>query len=252
MPREGGLRTVPPHKPLVSPPRVVRLDGGTRRPHQRRGGHHVPPIHSHVWQGPPPDPPGDGLAASQASLRRPRLSGVALAQSPPPDSDSVTLFNRDRQLVERKKGGRLRGPPHLQPADRRPLLRHPPPRHRRLAHQHLPGQGRRKAALRGLGVHLRVPRPWTSSPSFTPNSPTCWCWPYLALGGGDHHVFHALIPVHQPNGLWDRVLGALDPDPLGQGRSQVGDPRCPRDPLRRGAEDFRQRPRRVPGEGRDV
>ena len=31
-------------------------------------------------------------------------------------------------------------------------------------------------------------------------------------GGGDHHVFHALIPVHQPNGLWDKVLGALDPD----------------------------------------
>ena len=31
-------------------------------------------------------------------------------------------------------------------------------------------------------------------------------------GGGDHHVFHALIPVHQPKGLWDRVLGALDPD----------------------------------------
>ena len=32
------------------------------------------------------------------------------------------------------------------------------------------------------------------------------------VGGGDHHVFHALVPVHQPKGLWDRVLGALDPD----------------------------------------
>jgi len=31
-------------------------------------------------------------------------------------------------------------------------------------------------------------------------------------GGGEGHVFHALIPVHQPKGLWDRVLGALDPD----------------------------------------
>ena len=31
-------------------------------------------------------------------------------------------------------------------------------------------------------------------------------------GGGDHHVFHALVPVHQPKGLWDKVLGALDPD----------------------------------------
>ena len=31
-------------------------------------------------------------------------------------------------------------------------------------------------------------------------------------GGGDDHLFHALVPVHQPKGLWDRVLGALDPD----------------------------------------
>ena len=30
-------------------------------------------------------------------------SGMALAQSPPPDTDNVTLVNRDRQMVERKK-----------------------------------------------------------------------------------------------------------------------------------------------------
>ena len=30
-------------------------------------------------------------------------SGVALAQSPPPDTDNITLVNRDRQMVERKK-----------------------------------------------------------------------------------------------------------------------------------------------------
>ena len=32
-------------------------------------------------------------------------SGMALAQSPPPDTDNVTLVNRDRQMVERKKEG---------------------------------------------------------------------------------------------------------------------------------------------------
>ena len=42
-------------------------------------------------------------------------------------------------------------------------------------------------------------------------------------GGGDHHVFHALIPVHQPTGLWDKVLGALDPDRWAQGRRPLGD-----------------------------
>ena len=32
-------------------------------------------------------------------------SGVALAQSPPPDTDTITLVNKDRQMVERKKEG---------------------------------------------------------------------------------------------------------------------------------------------------
>ena len=31
------------------------------------------------------------------------------------------------------------------------------------------------------------------------------------IGGGERHIFHALVPVHQPKGLWDKVLGALDP-----------------------------------------
>ena len=29
------------------------------------------------------------------------------------------------------------------------------------------------------------------------------------IGGGERHVFHALIPFHQPKALWDQVLGAL-------------------------------------------
>ena len=33
------------------------------------------------------------------------MSGAALAQSPPPDSDNLSLVNRDRQMVERKKDG---------------------------------------------------------------------------------------------------------------------------------------------------
>ena len=30
--------------------------------------------------------------------------------------------------------------------------------------------------------------------------------------GADVYTFHAVIPVHQPDALWDRVLGALNPD----------------------------------------
>ena len=29
--------------------------------------------------------------------------------------------------------------------------------------------------------------------------------------GADVHTFHAVIPIYQPTGLWDRVLAALDP-----------------------------------------
>ncbi len=28
---------------------------------------------------------------------------------------------------------------------------------------------------------------------------------------GGPYVFHALVPIHQPTGLWDRILGALNP-----------------------------------------
>ena len=86
-------------------------------------------------------------------------SGLALAQSPPPDSDNVTLVNRDRQMVERKKEGDFVARPILsrQTGVLFYAIRHPDTGD--VAHQHLPGQGRRKAPLRGLGVHLRVPRP---------------------------------------------------------------------------------------------
>ena len=213
MPREGGLRTVPPHKPLVSPPRVVRLDGGTQRPHHRRGGHHVPPIHSQVRQGPPPDPPGRWPCCSQA------LVAPSLHERRRPGPVPAAPRQRHRHPGQpgpavggAEEGGRLRGPPRPQPPDRRPLLLHPPPRHRRLAHQHLPGPGAARSTSPRAGSTPSSTRPWTSSPSFTRSRHTCWCWPSRAPGGGDHHVFHALIPVHQPNGLWDKVLGALDPD----------------------------------------
>ena len=41
--------------------------------------------------------------------------------------------------------------------------------------------------------------------------------PYLLVmlavnpSAGESAVFYAVIPVHQPGGLWDRVLGALEP-----------------------------------------
>ncbi len=37
-----------------------------------------------------------------------------------------------------------------------------------------------------------------------------------SVAGGEPHDFYAVIPVHQPTGLWDRVLGALQPDRWGR------------------------------------
>ena len=122
-----------------------------------------------------------------------------------------------------QEGGRLRGPSRssaARPAScstpsatQTPASGSPAPTGSRAARRSSPRAGSTPSST----------RPWTSSPTSTRNRPSCWCWPCPRTGGGDHHVFHALIPVHQPKGLWDKVLGALNPGPLGQGRRPLGD-----------------------------
>ena len=103
-------------------------------------------------------------------------SGLALAQSPPPDTDNVTLVNRDRQMVERKKEGDFVARPIL---SRRTdvlfyAIRHPDTGRGSPAPT---GSKRARSSSPRAGRTPSSTPPWTSSPSFTPNSPTCWCWP---------------------------------------------------------------------------
>ena len=136
------------------------------------------------------------------------VSGLALAQSPPPDD--IVLVNKDRQMVERKKEGDFVARPIFsrQVSELYYSIRHPDTGEWVTNTYRV--QGEREEALRGLGVHLRVPGPGRAArpgpgagfPAGAGSAPT---------GGGERHVFHALVPVHQPKGLWDRVLGALDP-----------------------------------------
>ena len=49
-------------------------------------------------------------------------------------------------------------------------------------------------------------------PELHPEQPFLLMLAVPRQSGGERHVFYALIPVHQPKGLWDKVLGALDPD----------------------------------------
>ena len=137
-------------------------------------------------------------------------SGLALAQSPPP-SDDITLVNRDRQMVERKKDGDF----VARPVFSRQVnvlyyaLRHPDTGDWVTNTYRV--QGGEKQLSEGWEYTFEYPA-LDEQPELHPEQAFLLVLAVPRVGGGDHHVFHALIPVHQPRGLWDRVLGALDPD----------------------------------------
>ena len=107
------------------------------------------------------------------------MSGVALAQSPPPDTDDVTLVNRDRQMVERKKEGDFVARPIFsrQTDVLFYAIRHPDTGDWLTSTYRV--RGGEKHLSEGWEYTFEYP-PWTSSPSFTPNRHTCWCWPFRA------------------------------------------------------------------------
>ena len=138
-------------------------------------------------------------------------SGLALAQSPPPDTDNITLVNWDRQMVERKKEGDF----VARPVFSRPTdvlfysIRHPDTGEWITSTYRV--QGGEKKLSEGWEYTFEYPA-LDEQPDLHAEQAFLLVLAVPRLGGGDHHVFHALIPVHQPKGLWDKVLGALDPD----------------------------------------
>ena len=137
-------------------------------------------------------------------------SGLALAQSPPP-TDGISLVNQDRKLVERKKEGDFVARPIF--SRQVPLLyyaiRHPDTGDW-LTNTYRVRGGEKKLA-EGWEYTFEYPA-LSEQPDLHPEEAFLLMLAVPRQGGGDHHVFYALIPVHQPKGLWDRVLGALDPD----------------------------------------
>ena len=140
-------------------------------------------------------------------------SGVALAQSPPPHTggDNLSLVNRDRQMVERKKDGEFVARPVF---SRRIDVLHYALRH--------PDTGEWVTnTYRVRGGEKQLTEGWEytfeypvldGQPELHPEQAFLMVLSVPRRGGGENHVFHALVPVHQPKGLWDKVLGALDPD----------------------------------------
>ena len=137
-------------------------------------------------------------------------SGLALAQSPPP-ADDISLVNRDRQLVERKKEGDFVARPIFsrQVSVLYYAIRHPDTGDWITNTYRV--QGGEKKLAEGWEYTFDYPA-LKEQPDLHPEQPFLLMLAVPRQGGGDHHVFYALIPVHQPKGLWDRVLGALDPD----------------------------------------
>ena len=139
------------------------------------------------------------------------MSGAALAQSPPQDSDNLALVNRDRQMVERKKDGEF----VARPVFSRKIdvlfyaLRHPDTGEWVTNTYRV--QGGEKHLSEGWEYTFEYPV-LDGQPELHPEQAFLMVMSVPRRGGGDDHLFHALVPVHQPKGLWDRVLGALDPD----------------------------------------
>ena len=137
------------------------------------------------------------------------MSGLALAQSPP--SDDISLVNRDRQLVERKKEGDFVARPIFsrQVEVLYYAIRHPDTGNWLTNTYQVRGGEKRLAE--GWEYTFEYPA-LSEQPELHPEEAFLLMLAVPRQGGGERHVFYVLIPVHQPKGLWDKVLGALDPD----------------------------------------
>ncbi len=132
------------------------------------------------------------------------IVGQARAQA-----DEVLLVNADRDFVERKKGGEFIARPVF---DRRIERVYYGVRDADTGDWITP-------MYRVIGGEKRLRDGWEYSweypaldahPDLNPGR----SYLLVMLAGaedGTKGTFHSLIPVHQPTGLWDRILGALNP-----------------------------------------
>ncbi len=146
---------------------------------------------------------------------------------PGPPGGGGVHGQRGRGAGGAEEGRAVHRQARLQHGDRRPLLRPPPPRHRRLAHPVVPGPGGERKLRDGWEYTFEYPAPVSSTGQALEEQPdldpeAAYLLEILAQEKGPTdayaHTFHVLVPVHQPGGLWDRVLGqAMGEDPVNCG-----------------------------------
>ena len=134
-------------------------------------------------------------------------SNLALAQSPP--SDGIVLVNADREFVERKKGGEFVARPvfdrkivdlfyAVRDADTGDWL---------------------SAMYRVRGGEKKRSDGWEYSWEYPDlgeqpdlDRDTAYLLVMLAVAeGGERGDFYAVVPIHQPGKIWDKILSALSP-----------------------------------------
>ena len=135
-------------------------------------------------------------------------SNVALAQTPP--GAYVTLVNEGEDFIERKGDGRFIARPLFD----RELdvlyygVRNPD------TGQWLAGmyrvQGGEKERRDGWEYSFEYPFQ-DGQPELDRDQPYLLVILVTDPGGGDPHTFYGVIPPHEPGGIWNKVLRALDP-----------------------------------------
>ena len=143
-----------------------------------------------------------------AALAAIPASNVALAQTPP--GAYVTLVNEGEDFIERKDDGRFIARPIFD-RDLDVLyygVRDPD------TGEWLAGmyrvQGGEKERRDGWEYSFEYPFQ-DDQPELDRDQPYLLVILVTDPGGGDPHTFYGVIPPHEPGGIWNRVLQALDP-----------------------------------------
>ena len=134
-------------------------------------------------------------------------SGIALAQTPP--GDGITLVNADRDFVERKGGGEFVARPVF---DRKIVVLH-------YAVRDADTGDWISAVYRVSGGEKERSDGWEYSweyPDLDEQPDLDRDRAYLLVmlvedEDGKRGDFYAVVPIHQPGRIWDKVLAALNP-----------------------------------------
>ena len=150
------------------------------------------------------------LAASAILAAHAALTGAGAALAQPPPMADLTLVNADREFVERMKKGEFVARPVF--SDQLDVLFY-------AVRDGETGEwltsmyrveGGEKHLAHGWEYSFEYPA-LDDHPELDPERVYLLVMLAAAAGEDEPSDFYTVVPVHQPTGLWDRVLGALEP-----------------------------------------